>query len=205
MSLRTWAMFVVIETAMSASPGPAVLFVISAALRGGVTSSMWCAVGILAANAMYFTASAVGLMALVLSFQRAFLVVKLGGAAYLTWLGVRTLRSAASMPRFAGSNEHHPLRLSIEGFVLQASNPKAMLFFAAFLPQFIEPSRSVPTQLGILGGTSLFIEFLILTVYGAGAGITTRIMAGGVRERCALVRRCPVTDYGRLDRMARVR
>jgi len=169
-SLPTWALFVVTESLLCLTPGPAVLLVVAQALGRGAAASVWTTLGILTGNALYFALSATGLGALLLASYELFSLVRWLGAAYLIWLGVRTLlrrpitRSTAPMAA-AGR-----WRTFANGFVLQAANPKALLFFVALLPQFIEPGGHVAGQVLVLAVTSVVIELVILLAYGAAAG-----------------------------------
>jgi homoserine/homoserine lactone efflux protein len=92
------------------------------------------------------------------------------GAVYLIWLGAKALTSK-SQPTLVANTAKAPVsRLMLSGFILQAANPKALLFFSALLPQFIDPAGSVSSQILILGLTSILIEFLVLATYGLIAG-----------------------------------
>jgi homoserine/homoserine lactone efflux protein len=173
-SLEVWALFVVTESILCLTPGPAVLLVVAQALGRGAAASVWATLGILTGNVLYFALSATGLGALLLASYELFALVRWLGAAYLIWLGVRTLlgrsaaRSAArsTAPTVAMGRR----RTFVNGFVLQAANPKALLFFVALLPQFIEPGGRVAGQVLVLAVTSVAIELVILLAYGAAAG-----------------------------------
>jgi len=172
MNWTTWWLFATTELVLCITPGPAVLFVLSSALRSGARKSVASSLGILAANAMYFLVSATGLGALLLASYNLFFAVKWIGAGYLILLGLRAILGKADvvkMPKEAADGRSG-WRLFVDGFVVQASNPKAIIFFSALLPQFIQPSSPVAMQIVILGVTSEVIEFLVLTCYGVAAG-----------------------------------
>ena len=127
--------------------------------------------GILSANTVYFALSATGLGALLISSYRVFFLVKWIGAAYLVYLGARTILGhseiiPAGEPAEAGASA---VRLYRDGFVLQMSNPKAIIFFSAILPQFIDPRLAVLPQVAILGLTSVVSEFAVLSSYSLAA------------------------------------
>jgi homoserine/homoserine lactone efflux protein len=153
------------------TPGPAVLFVLSSALRSGARKSVASNLGILAANAMYFALSATGVGALVAS-HNLFFAIKWIGAAYLIFMGLRALLGKAEVLDTANSaaSEKRPRRMFVDGFLLQASNPKAIVFFSALVPQFIDPHSAIVPQVAILGVTSVIIEFFVLLGYGLAAG-----------------------------------
>jgi len=159
------------ELVLCLTPGPAVLYVISSGLRAGARRSIFSILGILAANAVYFLLSATGVGALLAASYRLFFTVKWIGAAYLVYIGLRALFGKSSIIETAAAPEK-PGRWPLlrDGFILQASNPKAIVFFSALLPQFIDPHGAIVTQVAILAVTSNVIEFFVLLGYGAAAG-----------------------------------
>jgi homoserine/homoserine lactone efflux protein len=170
MNWTTWWLFAATETVLCLTPGPSVLFVLSSALKSGARKSLAANAGILAANTVYFALSATSLGALLATSFDLFSTVKWIGAAYLIFLGLRTLFGNRSPLGAAGTIEKPALRMFGDGFVLQASNPKSILFFTALLPQFIDPRLAVVPQVAILAVTSMIIEFCVLGAYGLAAG-----------------------------------
>jgi homoserine/homoserine lactone efflux protein len=180
MTWQKWGVFMAMEIVLSLTPGPAVLFVVSQGLRYGAKRSLWASLGILSGNAFYFALSATGLGALLLASHEVFAAIRWAGAAYLVWLGATTFigRGAAVAPDASVDAPGAPasgLRLLGRGFVLQAANPKALVFFTALLPQFIDPHASVAWQVLILGASSVVGEFFVLAGYGAFAGRAARL------------------------------
>jgi threonine/homoserine/homoserine lactone efflux protein len=175
MTLTTWLLFCLTETVLCIIPGPAVLLVLSTALRRGFPVATRATAGILAGNTMYFALSATGIAAVIVASHLVFNALKWAGAAYLVWLGVRMLLSragghGAAAARPAGNVE----RVFVRAFVVQAANPKALVFFIALLPQFINPAGSVAQQILLLGLSSVVIEFVVLSLYAAlAAGART--------------------------------
>jgi homoserine/homoserine lactone efflux protein len=175
MRWETWSLFVATEAVLSLTPGPAVLMVLSQALKRGCAKSIWSSLGILSANAFYFVLSATSLGAVLLASYHLFFAIKWIGAAYLIYLGVsaffsRTPLISPSMKTSGGAG----WRIFLNGFVLQAANPKALLFFCALLPQFVDPAHPIAFQILILGASSILVEFVILLGYGILAGRTSR-------------------------------
>ena len=187
MAWEIWAVFALAELAFCLTPGPAVLLILATGLARGWLATIWPNLGVLAANAFYFAISATGLGAVIAASHDVFAIVKWAGAAYLVWLGVQALRGA-SVPFVPAEGTRRPVRggarrLFLNGFVLQAANPKALLFFTAFLPQFIDPHGPVALQVLILGVTSVAIEFTTQLGFGALAG-----RASGWARRPAVAR-----------------
>ena len=168
MSTRLLLIFAITEFLLCLTPGPAVLLVISQGVKSGFRSSLKSAAGILTGNTVYFVLSALGLGALLMSSATVFQIIKWAGAAYLVFIGLRMLLAKRTL---AGGDQDvvtpkRSVRLFSEGLVTQLSNPKAIVFFSALLPQFVSPDGSVLEQFAVLGIVSLAIEFVILLSYG---------------------------------------
>ena len=166
MTWQIWLLFVMTEAVLSMTPGPAVLYVLAQAIRRGPGQSVWASWGILSANALYFVLSATSLGAVIVASY------KLLGAAYLVYLGLRSFfgkSSILSLPEATPSSRSGP-RILRDGFLLQSANPKALLFFTAILPQFIDARHNVAFQILVLGISSIAVEFVILFIYGQLAG-----------------------------------
>jgi threonine/homoserine/homoserine lactone efflux protein len=121
---------------------------------------------------MYFALSATSVGAVIVASYKLFFLIKWAGAAYLVYLGIRSFfgkSSVMSLPEANLDSRTGP-RILRDGFFLQAANPKALLFFTAILPQFINPHRSVVFQILVLGISSILVEFVILFTYGQLAG-----------------------------------
>lgn len=179
MTLKTWLLFLVMETALSLSPGPAVFYVVSQGVRGGLRRTLPSACGILSANGIYFALSATSLGAIIAASARFFTIAKWVGAAYLIYLGIKALLSSRKTHAVAlgggppSNSSGNPTGnagdwrgVYLGALTLQLANPKALLFFLALLPQFIDPAASVVPQMLILAATSMLPEFCILVGYG---------------------------------------
>ena len=187
-------------------PGPSQLLMIANSLQHGLKPSLATLAGDLSANAVQMSAAAFGLAALLASSATALEVVKWAGVAYLAWMGVILWRrppadspttrgtygdtntgTYASMNggRNGGRNGGAGAgcgRLYRQGFLTSAANPKAVFFFAALFPQFLDPGAPLLPQLLILGGTYLAIDGTLLLAYGAlAARLRQRIRAGLAR------------------------
>ena len=172
MTWQIWLLFVITEAVLSLTPGPAVLYVLSQAIRRGPSKSVWASSGILSANAMYFALSATSLGAVIVASYRLFFLIKWIGAAYLIYLGLSSFFGRSSVMSLPEEKSGSRTGTSIlrDGFFLQAANPKALLFFTAILPQFIDAHHNVAFQILVLGVSSIAVEFVILFIYGQLAG-----------------------------------
>jgi threonine/homoserine/homoserine lactone efflux protein len=167
MSFETWALFCATEVVLCFTPGPAVLLVVSLALTRGAQAGLAGSLGILVANGLYFALSATGIGAILLASWELFFLIKWLGAAYLLWLGLRML---LARPHRLAADDRSPLSPVApirHGLITQGANPKALIFFTALLPQFVDPVHPVATQIAILGVSSILIEFLVLGLYVA--------------------------------------
>lgn len=173
---ETWSVFLVTETTLCLIPGPAVLLVLSQALGRGSLAAVWSSLGILAGNALYFVLSATSVGAIIATSYDLFSALRWIGAAYLVWLGMSTFVGRSwGLSVTPASDVGSAGRMFLNGFVLQAANPKALLFFTALLPQFIDPAANVPAQVAVLAVTSIAVEFLVLAAYGGLAGRATSL------------------------------
>ena len=163
--------FFALELALCLIPGPAVLFTVATTLRRGGGHGCAAIAGIVAGNTTYFVLSGAGVAALLLASYDAFAVVKYGGAAYLAYLGVRALLSKPHAMELADGSaavaEADRARAFRGALVTQLANPKAIVFFVAVLPQFIEPRGNVPLQIVALALVSVVAETLVLSGYVA--------------------------------------
>ena len=165
MTFQTWLLFLIMETALSLSPGPAVFYVVSQGIRA-FPRAVPATLGILSANACYFALSATSLGALIATSARFFTIAKWAGAAYLTYLGIKSLRAAAAShsieltgsaapgdeeTRGGNTRGNDRRQIYLGALTLQLSNPKALLFFLALLPQFIDTQRTVAARISICG------------------------------------------------------
>ena len=165
MDLAVWLYYLVAMIILSLSPGPGVFSSISSGLHHGVRMGIWNAIGMQAANLVYIAVVALGLGAILLASETLFEVVRWIGVAYLIYLGVTALRAK---PRGFEDEEDHartPREIFVHGFLVNITNPKGMIFFAAIFPQFIDAARPLAPQYAILGATTLVIDLVIMTAY----------------------------------------
>lgn len=166
MTLSTWWLFIVMTFVVSATPGPNMLFVMSTSARHGVGAAVVAMLGCMTALLAMMSVSAAGLGALLQTYPTVFDALRLAGAVYLAYLGVKCWRSPVQDMMGEGI-DGSPTRagplvpsgaIYRQGFLVAASNPKAILFAAAFLPQFINPDAAKLPQFVILLTTFTVIE-----------------------------------------------
>jgi threonine/homoserine/homoserine lactone efflux protein len=177
-SLETLVVFAAASAALVAIPGPAVLYIVTRGVVHGRRGALLSVAGVESGNFLAVLAATVGLAALISSSATVFSVVKYAGAAYLVYLGVRTLRDGAAAASERGASARTDRRLFWEGFTVGALNPKLALFLLAFLPQFVDPAAG-PVWLQTLVLGSVFsvcaaIGDSLFALAAAGAGTVLR-------------------------------
>jgi threonine/homoserine/homoserine lactone efflux protein len=141
----------------AALPGPAILYAVAQTMTRGRKGGFLAALGLALGGLAHVLAAAAGLSVIFIHSPTLFLVVKLGGAAYLIWLGIQMIRSR-SLGRMPVWAQKRPWRAFGESVIVELLNPKTALFFIAFLPQFVDASAFLPVwmQFLLLG---LFVNF----------------------------------------------
>lgn len=156
-------------------PGPAVMYIVTRSADQGRTAGLVSVAGIHAGTLVHIAAAVLGLSAVVATSAQAFTVVKLAGAAYLIYLGVRTLRRRETEETASVGPERSLKRVFWDGTLVNVLNPKTALFFLAFVPQFVDPLGANPgAELVVLG--FLFIAIGVVTdgAYALAGGIIGR-------------------------------
>ncbi len=169
MTLSTYLLYLAAVALLILSPGPTMLMCVTNALNHGPRRAMTAVAGSVTAVLGVMILSALGLGALLAASDTAFTVAKVVGAAYLIWLGIKTFRSAASPLQLSGTSTPQKTKsFYLQGFLVGASNPKALLFFAAFFPQFLNPAVPMLPQFAVLALTFVAFEFAVLTACALG-------------------------------------
>ena len=171
MLLSTWLLYVAAVLVLTVTPGPSVLACVSTSVNAGQRAALVTALGSTCAIVGIMALSALGLGAVLAASDTLFTALKWLGTAYLAYLGVTALLSRDTQLQVSGGAAPASLRkLWLRGLLVGASNPKALLFFGALFPQFINPQAAYLPQCLILGGTFVFFELFWLSVYALGAG-----------------------------------
>ncbi len=180
--LSTLAVFAVAALVLLVVPGPSVLYIVTRSIHQGRMAGVVSVLGVHIGSLVHVAAAALGLSALLMSSALAFAAVKYLGAAYLIYLGVRTLRARGEVERSAEVRTDRLTRVLSQGVIVNVLNPKTALFFLAFLPQFIDPSRgSVAFQIGVLGAFFVLLGMISDGTYALLAAAAGRWLRGNLR------------------------
>jgi threonine/homoserine/homoserine lactone efflux protein len=169
MSMESLLAFTLAMFLLAASPGPGFLMVVARALSGGFAAGLAAIAGLVAGDILFLVLAVLGLSALAAVMGEFFLAVKIFGAAYLIWLGVKMWRSKPRLPRMEAPNApttplpHH--RSVALGFFVTLGNPKAILFYGALLPTFIDMAALTASDVVALAIVVTLVLFLVLGVY----------------------------------------
>lgn len=168
---HTLALFTVAALALVVVPGPNVLYITARSVSEGRRCGVVSALGVETGTLVHVTVAAAGLSYLVAQSAVAFAAVKYIGAAYLIYLGVRTLLTRDDGPRETARPPRRLRRAYVEGLVVNVFNPKVILFFLALLPQFVDHAAgSVPAQVMMLGLVLFVLGVITDMTYALGAG-----------------------------------
>ncbi len=179
MSWDTYIIFIVTTAVVCLTPGPAALLIVAQGMSNGFRRSYWAVAGIALANAIYFGLSATGVAALLVASSTLFSIIKWVGVAYLFYLGwsaIRSKSSALTVTRDASHAVHGP-RAFLQAVVVELSNPKALLYFVALLPQFVNPAQPVGMQMLVFGVTCIVLDTAVYSLYAWLGSKTQRFTA----------------------------
>jgi threonine/homoserine/homoserine lactone efflux protein len=169
--LTTLALFVAAAMLLFIVPGPAVLYIVTRSLSQGRTAGMVSVLGIHLGSVVHIAAAVLGLSALVATSATAFTALRWAGAAYLVYLGVRTIRSSDDLFAPGPAQGASYRRIFTQGAIVNILNPKTALFFLAFVPQFIDPAAGNTTaQILVLGVAFILAGLLSDGMYALLAG-----------------------------------
>lgn len=159
-------LFISFSLAVAALPGPSSLYVASQGLVGGIRPILFALLGIAFANLIWLTLSLTGVALLMTTFEGTIEVIRLAGTLYLVYLGCKLLFSTGTTEAGAPSQEKRVGMICFQGFLTSITNPKAALFYAAFLPQFVPQGGSVAHQMAALGLGYISIALTVFLLYG---------------------------------------
>ncbi|MEM6659259.1 MAG: LysE family translocator [Pseudomonadota bacterium] len=180
MSFDIWITYVATVLVLMSTPGPSQLLMLSNCATNGLRRGVCTAAGDLTANLLQMLAAGLGLAALIAASGTALAVIKWFGVAYLVFLGVRMIRKA-DRKRVQPAPRASRKALWVQGFITSAANPKAVVFFAALFPLFIDDALPFWPQFAVLSATYLALDGLFLTAYGASASWLAARLQGPAR------------------------
>ena len=174
-----YATFLAAMAVMAVTPGPANVFAVAAGMQRGKAAALLGVAGMNAATLVWFFAAALGLGALIAAFPEVFRWIAVGGGLYVAWLGLKALWRAwrdkvepASVKRMRAGKRG----AFLDGFAVQIANPKAVIFFAAVLPPFLDVERPVVPQLLMFAAATIGLDVLAMSAYGlGGAALSARM------------------------------
>lgn len=178
MGLAAWIAFTVAYAALALAPGPVILLVMSYSLAGGRRTAAAVVAATTLGDATCLLAAGLGLGALLATSSAAFTALKLAGAAYLVFLGWRLWRSPPEAPGEAAPPARPLRRIFVHTWLVAALNPKTVLFFMVFMPQFLDPARALWPQLAAMSGTILLADLVVDGGYSFFAVSVRRFIRG---------------------------
>ncbi len=173
----TYGLFLVVMAALAITPGPANLFAIATGVAQGPTAALLGVLGMNVATMVWFLGAALGLSALVAAFPTQFFWLSIAGGLYVAWLGLQAVAAAfANNSEATPSSAAKPGHAFWRGFAVQITNPKALLFFTAILPPFLDPSRPTAGQLAAFAAGALALDGVAMSAYAlGGAALAARM------------------------------
>ena len=185
MTLDTWWLYLGAIVLIACTPGPNVLYVTTRSIQYGLRASAAGMAGCLLALVLMLIGSVAGLSALLITLPAAFDILRYLGAAYLIWLGIQTSRAPDEPVDVASAMPEASLAATFRGgFLVGISNPKLLIFAAAFFPQFITESAPWLPQFALLVATFVAIELTFYLVYAlSGRRLAAHLVRGVWRRR----------------------
>jgi homoserine/homoserine lactone efflux protein len=185
MTFETWLAFFVACWVISLSPGAGAIASMSCGLRYGFWRGYWNAIGLQIALALQIAVVAAGVGAVLATSSLAFSLIKWFGVAYLLWLALKQWQAAPStLDDSAGTRPiGRPLALMFRGFLINASNPKAIVFILAVLPQFLDPHRDLVVQYLHMGTTMVVVDLIVMAGYTGLAAKVLRLLRTPRQQR----------------------
>ena len=187
MGITNLGLFLVASIALILAPGPDSLYVLARGLGQGRRAGLVAAIGSSSGLLVHTTLAALGLAVLLQTSEIAYTIVRVGGALYLIYLGVRALLSRERFAVGATASQFSPQRMYLQGMLTNVLNPKVALFFIAFLPQFVDPhTPSFALSMLTLGLTFASLTVCYLTLVGTLSGALGRALLSQPRVAGAM-------------------
>ncbi|MGF1793106.1 LysE family translocator [Photobacterium profundum] len=185
MSIENWIAFVLASMVLTMTPGPSILLGVVHSVNYGVKKTMYTALGDITANCIQMILVAVGLGVVIASSDMAFQAIKWFGVITLVYMGLKMVLAKPASVEVMQQVTSSRGRLFINGFIVAAGNPKAIVFFTAFFPQFIDPSQPLLQQMLIMCPTMALLDFTWVMIYA----MTAKRFLGFMQTRPRLLNR----------------
>ncbi len=170
MDSGSYLLFLMMTIVVVFAPGPAAITIASQGAGNGHTKAISGVFGVASANFLYFMLSATGISSLILASANLFSIIKWLGVGYLIYLGSSAFFSKSGAIKLNSediSKNRNRTNLFLQGLLVELSNPKALLYFSALLPQFIDPQRDIVTQIVIMSLTCFTIDIISYSTYAS--------------------------------------
>jgi len=184
--LESWLAFVAASAVVLVIPGPTVLTVVSYSLTQGRAVAIPLVAAVALGDATALTLSVLGLGTVLAASSVAFTVIKTLGGAYLVWLGLRMLRAGLNRRTLASAAAPSAIsrrRLFFNTYAVTATNPKGIIFYMAFVPQFLDVRSPAVGPMFILAGTFVALAIVNTTLYATVGGGALKVLAAGNAAR----------------------
>lgn len=185
MPLETWFAFFAAAWLISLSPGPGALSCMAAGQRHGFRRACWNILGLQLGVMFLVSVVALGLGAVLVASTTLFEAIKWAGAAYLVWLGIQQWRAEPQALQVAAAADGRRRQLVLRGFLVNASNPKGIVFMLAVLPQFIDPALPAWPQYLTCAITLFFTDAVVMSGYTLLAARVLRLLREPAQQRLA--------------------
>lgn len=164
---------------MAFTPGPANVFAVATGMQRGKGAALMAVMGMNSATFVWYCAAALGLGALVKSFPDIFRIISVGGILYVVWMAIQAIRGAlkATDKSLDAPKLDKARSAYLSGFLVQIANPKAILFFTAVLPPFLDINRPALPQLALFAVATLGLDTIAMSAYGLGGAAFARHMS----------------------------
>ncbi len=184
MSIHVWLAYAAASAVLLIIPGPTVLTVLSYSIAQGRRASLPVVAGVTLGDSTAVIISILGLGALLSTSAFLFTIIKVVGGLYLLYLGIRLLRAGVALRELAARvAPDSRRRLFLNTYLVTALNPKSIVFFVAFLPQFVNPAANVGQQLLVLAVTFVVMATVNATMYSTFASSATQLLTSPRAQR----------------------
>lgn len=166
MDIILYTIFLTTTVMLILVPGPAAITIAGQGASNNSKKAFMGVLGVASADVLFFALSSTGIASLILTSSLLFSAIKWFGVAYLLYLGITALFGKSSVLKISvKSKEMSRKKLFSQGIVVQLANPKALMYFSALLPQFIDPSKPILLQMVIMGATCLFADIVVYSLF----------------------------------------